>query len=246
MKKVRDYSTSQLNWVRENYVFQRNKIRKFSAHQVLRFRESYKYQQQTLNKVLENLPNFYFENCRSGSCGRAESMIFDPNDINTIDMYIKTKLDNLSKLDDITSEERQSRLSLYYTPTERSLGSKMSLADPLAGIHINYIEEKPKFDPNLFNKNMPLHNSISDYHSLKSALLKPSRLFNAGGSEDIGAQFIAISSENLTQDSLEPLMGHHRHSSSLPDLFIKNDSYLNDSALNVDKDEEKIRNETAL
>lgn len=64
MRRVRDYSTGQLNWVRENYVFQRNKIRKFSAHQVLRLREGYKYQQQTLNKVLENLPSFYFENCR--------------------------------------------------------------------------------------------------------------------------------------------------------------------------------------
>lgn len=67
VKKVRDYSTGQLNWVRENYVFQRNKIRKFSAHQVLRLREGYKYQQQTLNKVLENLPSFYFENCRGRS-----------------------------------------------------------------------------------------------------------------------------------------------------------------------------------
>lgn len=63
-KRARDYSTGQLNWVRENYVFQRNKIRKFSAHQVIRLREGYKYQQQTLNKVLENLPSFYFENCR--------------------------------------------------------------------------------------------------------------------------------------------------------------------------------------
>lgn len=64
VKRVRDYSTNQLGWVRENYVFQRNKIRKFSAHQVIRLREGYKYQQQTLNKVLENLPSFYFENCR--------------------------------------------------------------------------------------------------------------------------------------------------------------------------------------
>jgi hypothetical protein len=64
VKRVREYSTGQLNWVRENYVFQRNKIRKFSAHQVLRLREGYKYQQQALNKVLENLPSFYFENCR--------------------------------------------------------------------------------------------------------------------------------------------------------------------------------------
>uniref|UniRef100_A0A182KE16 Ig-like domain-containing protein n=1 Tax=Anopheles christyi TaxID=43041 RepID=A0A182KE16_9DIPT len=64
VRRVRDYSTGQLTWVRENYVFQRNKIRKFSAHQALRLREGYKYQQQTLNKVLENLPSFYFENCR--------------------------------------------------------------------------------------------------------------------------------------------------------------------------------------
>lgn len=92
VKKVRDYSTTQLNWVRENYVFQRNKIRKFSAHKVVQLRETYKYQQQTLNKVLENLPSFYFENCRAGTCGRAESIVFDPNDVESIDMYIKTKI----------------------------------------------------------------------------------------------------------------------------------------------------------
>lgn len=80
MKKVREYSTGQLNWVRENYVFQRNKIRKFSAHQVLRLREGYKYQQQTLNKVLENLPSFYFENCRGrGEEDYAEGNVFPPN-----------------------------------------------------------------------------------------------------------------------------------------------------------------------
>lgn len=73
VKKVREYSTGQLSWVRENYVFQRNKIRKFSAHQVLRLREGYKYQQQSLNKVLENLPSFYFENCR----GRCEDDIVE-------------------------------------------------------------------------------------------------------------------------------------------------------------------------
>lgn len=79
VKKVRDYSTGQLNWVRENYVFQRNKIRKFSAHQVLRLREGYKYQQQSLNKVLENLPSFYFENCR----GRCEEDIAEGNMLKT-------------------------------------------------------------------------------------------------------------------------------------------------------------------
>lgn len=80
LRRVRDYSTGQLSWVRENYVFQRNKIRKFSAHQVLRIRESYKYQQQTLNKVLENLPSFYLENCR----GRADDDVDDGESINCL------------------------------------------------------------------------------------------------------------------------------------------------------------------
>lgn len=63
-------------------MFQRNKIRKFSAHQVLRIRESYKYQQQTLNKVLENLPSFYFENCR----GRTDDDI-DPGMTENVPFY---------------------------------------------------------------------------------------------------------------------------------------------------------------
>ncbi|KAI5632559.1 leucine rich repeat domain-containing protein [Phthorimaea operculella] len=140
VKRVREYSTSQLNWVRENYVFQRNKIRKFSAHQVLRLRESYKYQQQTLNKVLENLPSLYFENCRSGSCGRSDSMAFDP-DVEVIDMYLKTKIEMLSKL---PSMDDDSKMSVYYTPTERSLNSRRNSPVPLPeGIHINMIERGP-------------------------------------------------------------------------------------------------------
>lgn len=137
VKRVRDYSTSQLNWVRENYVFQRNKIRKFSAHQVLRLRESYKYQQQTLAKVLENLPNLYFDNCRSGSCGKSDSMVFDPNrdDIDGMDTYFKAKIDDLvagTSLEDVNSE--------YYTPTELSSASPHG-PNAMEGIHINYIEE---------------------------------------------------------------------------------------------------------
>lgn len=133
---MRDYSTSQLNWVRENYVFQRNKIRKFSAHQVLRLRESYKYQQQTLNKVLENLPNLYFDNCRSGSCGKSDSMVFDPtkDDLNGMDTYFKAKtIDDLAaSQEDVNSE--------YYTPTELSSTSPHG-QNIMEGVHINYIEE---------------------------------------------------------------------------------------------------------
>lgn len=151
VRKVRDYSTGQLNWVRENYIFQRNKIRKFSAHKVLQLRETYKYQQQTLNKVLENLPSLYFENCRAGTCGKAESLIFDPNDIESIDMYIKTKIEKLTVIsDEPSSDITQSKMSLYYTPTERSNESSRGGAggfgdnmEPLAGVHINYIEDRP-------------------------------------------------------------------------------------------------------
>ncbi|XP_049791735.1 uncharacterized protein LOC126199065 [Schistocerca nitens] len=120
IRRVRDYSTGQLNWVRENYVFQRNRIRKFSAHQILRFRESYKFQQQTLAKLLENLPGFYFENCRSGSCGRTDSAVFEPEEEN-VEVYLKTKAHASTSINDSNnSDDTQSHISLYYTPSELS------------------------------------------------------------------------------------------------------------------------------
>lgn len=156
---MREYSTTQLNWVRENYVFQRNKIRKFSAHQILRLRESYKYQQQTLNKVLENLPSLYFENCRSGSCGQSDSMAFDP-DVEVIDMYLKSKLEKLSKLPNPIPDD-ESRISVYYTPTERSVNSTRNSRrnSPVFipdGIHINMIENGPMPPPKLLAMIKPL------------------------------------------------------------------------------------------
>ncbi|CAH1393623.1 unnamed protein product [Nezara viridula] len=109
VKRVKEYSNGQLSWVRENYVFQRNRIRKFSSHQVLRFRESYKYQQQTLNKLLENLPNLYLENCRNGSCSKSESSEGNQDEAN-YEVYIKTKAEEMNS-------ECQ---SVYYTPSELS------------------------------------------------------------------------------------------------------------------------------
>lgn len=168
VKRVRDYSTSQLNWVRENYVFQRNKIRKFSAHQVLRLRESYKYQQQTLAKVLENLPNLYFDNCRSGSCGKSDSMMFDPSkeDLNGMDTYFKAKIDDLTagpSLEDVNSE--------YYTPTELSSASPHG-QNMMDGIHINYIEESgpPSPPPGLVSmlSTSTILQCIDEYDSMSS------------------------------------------------------------------------------
>lgn len=117
---MKDYSNGQLNWVRENYVFQRNRIRKFSSHQVLRFRESYKYQQQTLNKLLENLPSLYVDNCRTGSCTRADSMYFETEtDFGTSDNSKIHPTINLFT-EKTNNEDTQSHVSLYYTPTDMS------------------------------------------------------------------------------------------------------------------------------
>lgn len=115
---------------------------------MLQLRETYKYQQQTLNKVIENLPSLYFENCRAGPCGRAESLVLDPNEVESLDMYIKAKIEKLAQLEEVNADANtdinQSRLSLYYTPTERSLASKVaSPMSPPPGIHINYIQDKP-------------------------------------------------------------------------------------------------------
>lgn len=102
------------------------------------------------------MPSFYFENCRAGTCGRAESIVFDPNDVESIDMYIKTKIEKLTNLDgtdniDNFEDVTQSKLSLYYTPTEWSLNTKSSpIGDAVAeemGIYINYIEDDHKCDP---------------------------------------------------------------------------------------------------
>ncbi|KAK7020732.1 hypothetical protein SK128_018903 [Halocaridina rubra] len=104
VNRVRDYSVSQMNRVRENYVFQRHRIRKFSAQQLLKLRETYKYQQKTLNKILENLPDLYLQNCRTGGCQRSDSILFD-DALHGLDAYYK-----------VDFFDTQSHGSDYYTP----------------------------------------------------------------------------------------------------------------------------------
>uniref|UniRef100_A0A182YQI2 Ig-like domain-containing protein n=1 Tax=Anopheles stephensi TaxID=30069 RepID=A0A182YQI2_ANOST len=156
VRRVRDYSTGQLTWVRENYVFQRNKIRKFSAHQALRLREGYKYQQQTLNKVLENLPSFYFENCR----GRNE----EDEDFDGFEVYLKAKIEKLSQMEGnenppakalgadyalkylenfSTKSVDESKASVYFTPNDDDQASPEPQISP---IHINYLNGRPALD----------------------------------------------------------------------------------------------------
>lgn len=208
VKRVRDYSTGQLNWVRENYVFQRNKIRKFSAHQVLRLRESCKYQQQTLNKVLENLPNLYFDNCRSGSCGKSESAVFDPKNISTadLDIYFKAKLEDLAaggSLDDVNSE--------YYTPTELSSSSPRGQF-LLEEIHINYIENgpPPPLDPPIGSSKLFLH-CIEEFGSTTTV---------DHGSEYDRPMFRGASAEFLAKEmkATPEVLSLLAPSTSLPDL----------------------------
>jgi hypothetical protein len=125
--RVRDYSTGQLNWVRENYVFQRNRVRKFSAHQMLRIRENYKYQQQALNKMLESLPTL--ENCKS-SCGYSMSTVYDETEIPGGSGNKRREDIPLGSM----LVEAESHLSLYFTPpTEHSLSP--SIPQPHARIH---------------------------------------------------------------------------------------------------------------
>ncbi|XP_076070005.1 uncharacterized protein LOC143041816 [Oratosquilla oratoria] len=105
VNRVRDYSVLQMNRVRENYVFQRHRIRKYSAHQLIKMRETYKYQQKTLNKILENLPDLYLQNCRTGACQRTDSIMFD-DELHGLDAYYK-----------VDFFDTQSHGSDYYTPT---------------------------------------------------------------------------------------------------------------------------------
>lgn len=204
---MRDYSTSQLNWVRENYVFQRNKIRKFSAHQVLRLRESCKYQQQTLNKVLENLPNLYFDNCRSGSCGKNGSIVFDPTKedlgIPELDVYLKSRANNIMRsAEDINSE--------YYTPTELSSTSPRVIT-VLDGIHINYIEDSEPPLEAMAVLSMPQFSIVEKNFGSSTTVCKNYELNNKR----------AVSNETLTKElenSPEVLGPLLIPSPSLPDL----------------------------
>lgn len=239
VKRVREYSTCQLNWVRENYVFQRNKIRKFSAHQILRLRESYKYQQQSLNKVLENLPSLYFENCRNGSCGRSDSMAFDP-DVEIVDMYLKSKIEKLSKLPNPIPDD-ESKISIYYTPTERSVNSRRNSPEIPEGIHINMIENGPPLPP------PPL--------PLMQLRLPPSPIEGSSNegtyARDRADRVNRIDRVEGTKPSSEPLLGRdHTHnnrgkrkrhlpsSASSPELCIDNGG---DNVEGADSDGERER-----
>lgn len=67
-------------------------------------------------------------------------MAFDP-DVEVIDMYLKTKIEKLSNLPNPIFDE-ESKLSVYYTPTERSVNSRRN-SPTLEGYHINMIEKPP-------------------------------------------------------------------------------------------------------
>ncbi|KAH8262855.1 hypothetical protein KR044_001012, partial [Drosophila immigrans] len=207
VKKVRDYSTGQLSWVRENYVFQRNKIRKFSAHQVLRLREGYKYQQQSLNKVLENLPSFYFENCR----GRCEEDI-----VEDIDCYFKGQMEKELHIQKIKSclmaaNNSASKASVYYTPPDDDMLHSSHLHLQTTPIHINYIDE------NLDHQKFELHDFKMDPQLL---LFNTSRLYvnpeGASSSQQAAAAMAAASllARSIEDNNQDQLMAAHEAGSS--------------------------------
>uniref|UniRef100_A0A0A1XBJ4 Carboxypeptidase N subunit 2 n=1 Tax=Zeugodacus cucurbitae TaxID=28588 RepID=A0A0A1XBJ4_ZEUCU len=208
VKKVRDYSTGQLNWVRENYVFQRNKIRKFSAHQVLRLREGYKYQQQSLNKVLENLPSFYFENCR----GRCEEDIAED-----IEVYFKSQLGDqfnpsAAKVKSLKSKlavmalNSASKASVYYTPPEGDL-RRSSLQLQTSPIHINYINE------NLDHNKLDLNETKFGREFLMNAPM----MFGSFGDEIDGRGLTSLSRAEITLSQLKINDKHPAGAGSIED-----------------------------
>ena len=81
MARIRDYSTSQLQRVHENYYFQRQRLRKFNAQNYLKMRETRQYTRRTLQKVMENLPALYLDltTCRQGMGERQSSLEWNPN-----------------------------------------------------------------------------------------------------------------------------------------------------------------------
>jgi len=184
MKKVRDYSTSQLGWVRENYVFQRNRVQKFSSHQVLRFRESYKYQQQTLNKILENLPSLYIDNCRGSSCGRSDSSVFsDPKDnlseelmdVQDISIYVKAKVVEMT--DPAVLEEGIDEQSVYYTPSELSDGPQSPVKELLLRRHQEY-----SMTPEAYSPDNPLDRPSTSYSTVPWLPDSPCHVFHCSQS----------------------------------------------------------------
>lgn len=78
MQRIRDYSSGQMDKVHENYIFQRQRLRKFSAQNYLKVRATGKYTQQTLNRVMDNIPPLYLDlsTCRQGMGNRQESVLF--------------------------------------------------------------------------------------------------------------------------------------------------------------------------
>ena len=107
------YSTHQLCRVRENYLFQRSRVCKFSSHQLLKLRETYKWQAQTLNKILENLPNLNFDTCRGmGACGRTDSIYLDELDGDAEFLPAEATQNGNGHAIDNNTEERAERVSL--------------------------------------------------------------------------------------------------------------------------------------
>lgn len=93
--------------MQRNYVTQRARVRKFSAHQLIRLREKYKFQQKTLNKIMENLPAFYLDSCRSAACARTDSVYFQDTgevDVDVVESIIKQGI-RLDLPDDVCLED---------------------------------------------------------------------------------------------------------------------------------------------
>ena len=130
MQRIRDYSTSQLERVHENYIFQRQKLRKFSAQNYLKMRETKNYTRKTMNKVMETIPALYLDltACRQGLGQRQVSLEWERDEVDFLGVAATTtpgypkKLYHSKSSGHVHKEPRNSLIndrrseSVYFTP----------------------------------------------------------------------------------------------------------------------------------
>ncbi|XP_040573229.1 uncharacterized protein [Lepeophtheirus salmonis] len=157
MQRIRDYSASQLNRVNENYIFQRQRLRKFSAQNYLKIRETRKSTQKTVTKVMDNLPALYLDlsACRQGLGDRRDSIAVDTDDLNMIQC-----LELGAFPDEMTPES-----SLYFTPSSTPIrpfpinSFDFKERNPYKDVYSNSSSETPKryrFKSKSFSNFLPL------------------------------------------------------------------------------------------
>ncbi|CAB4068644.1 unnamed protein product [Lepeophtheirus salmonis] len=158
LKDIKQYGTSHLVAVRQQYFDQMPKNRDYSASQLNRVNENYIFQRQRLlTKVMDNLPALYLDlsACRQGLGDRRDSIAVDTDDLNMIQC-----LELGAFPDEMTPES-----SLYFTPSSTPIrpfpinSFDFKERNPYKDVYSNSSSETPKryrFKSKSFSNFLPL------------------------------------------------------------------------------------------